>query len=267
MTAPAAEARTVPRYQRVYAALRRRLDGGEWTVGQQIPTEPELTQLFGVSRGTLRQAIDALVREGLVKRVQGVGTFVRRPPAALGFLGPFHLFEDLRRRGFAVALRLIERRLQPADAELAARLDVSEGTPLVMIRRLVLLDGEPFRVDEYFAPAARFGALLEMELEGEALTDILERAFGVRFLRLQRWLAPALVRPLDAPLLGLNAGDPVLEIEVLSHGERTGAVGDQERDRLDLDPDPDAAVGEPVDFRRIYMRGDKCRFFVEVAHP
>src|SRR5688572_23161326 len=126
MTALVAEPRATPRYQRVHAALRRRIDGGEWQVGHQIPTELELTQRYGVSRGTLRQAIDALVREGRLKRIQGVGTFVRRPPVALGFLGPFHLFDDLRARGFDVTLRLVESRLRPADPDLAARLDVPE---------------------------------------------------------------------------------------------------------------------------------------------
>jgi GntR family transcriptional regulator len=257
----AAEPRAVPRYQQVYAALRRRIEGGEWPVGHQIPTEPELMQRFGVSRGTLRQAIDALVREGLLKRMQGVGTFVRRPLVALGFLGFFHLFDDLRKRGFAVSLRLISSGVQPADAEVASRLDVPEATPLVMIRRLVLLDGDPFRVDDYFAPAARFGGVLDADLEKEALSDVVEQRFGVRFLRLQRWLAPALVRGEEARLLGLEPGDPVLEIEVLSHGVMSDLVSDLGLDLTDGD------AGEPIDFRRIYMRGDKCRFFVEVEHP
>lgn len=255
----ATEAREEPRYQKVRAALRQRIDSGVWRPGDQIPPEPELGRQFGVSRGTVRQAVDALVREGHLKRMQGLGTFVRRAPAAAGFWGFFRLYEDLRQRGYAVDLRVISAELEAASAEIAAQLDLPEGTALVKIRRLVLLDGDPFRLEDYYAPSDRFGRLLDEDFSRTPVSEVVEQLYGVHFTRLQKWLEPALVHGEEARLLDLQPGEPVLRIEVLAHG---------------TDPAHGAGVGraaeagddtsEPIDFRRIYMRADKCRFFVEI---
>ena len=257
----AVEVREAPRYRRVRAALRQRIDTGIWGPGDQIPPEPELVRLFGVSRGTVRQAVDALVREGHLKRIQGLGTFVRRAPAAAGFWGFFHLYEDLRARGYAVDLRVIASHIVAADTAIAAHLDVPESSPLILIRRLVMLDGEPFRLEDYYAPSNRFARLLDEDLSHTPLSDLVQRHYGIHFTRLQKWLEPALAHGEAAHLLDLSPGEPVLRIEVLAHGidpahgapppaSRVAEVGDDS--------------SEPIDFRRILMRADKCRFFVEV---
>ena len=256
-TIPVAPA--VPRYHQERAALRQRIESGEWQVGQRIPTEIQLVERFGVSRGTLRQAVEALVREGSLKRIQGLGTFVRRPPAGAGLWGFLQLYDDLRRRGFTVDLRLIEARVVPAEPDVAACLDLPPGAALVMIRRLVLLDGEPFRLEDYYAAHDRFAGLLEEELERVPLGELIQQRYGIHLTKLQKWLEPALVQGEVARLLDLPQGDPVLRIEVLALGsDGHHAVADR---------DGEAAGGEPIDFRRIYMRADKCRFFVEVEQP
>jgi GntR family transcriptional regulator len=257
----ASEAHEAPRYRRVRAALRQRIESGVWRAGDQIPPEPELVRLFGVSRGTLRQAVDVLVREGHLKRIQGLGTFVRRAPAAVGFLGFFHLYEDLRERGYAVALRVVAARVVPAEPDVATLLEIPAEAPLVGIRRLVLLDGEPFRLEDYYAPHDRFARLLDEDLGQEPLSQLVQRRYGVHFTRLQKWLEPVLVHGEEAGLLDLQPGDPVLRIDCLAHGGDThfGATGVDRLSGADADDG-----SEPIDFRRIYMRGDKCRFFVEV---
>ena len=70
----------VPRYLQVASVLRRRIRDGHWPVGARIATLEELEQEFGVARVTVRQAIDLLQGEGLVKSFQGRGTFVTRAP-------------------------------------------------------------------------------------------------------------------------------------------------------------------------------------------
>src|SRR5262245_28377481 len=163
-----------PRYHQVRAVLRRRIEAGEWQAGQRFPTEPDLMREFGVSRGTVRQAVDALVRHGLLRREQGRGTFVRRPAVAAGVGDFFHFLEDLRLRGFAIELRLIRRGVVPADAAVAGLLGLGAGAPLVVIRRLVLLDGEPFRLDDYHVAHERFAGLLEDDVERNYVATLLE---------------------------------------------------------------------------------------------
>ncbi len=221
-------------------------------------------QEFGVSRGTLRQAIDALERQGLVHRQQGRGTFVRRTPVAAGMMDFFHFLEDLRQRGFSIELQLIRRGVSPATGPVAKLLELPEGTPLVVIRRLVLLDGEPFQLDDYHVEQARFGGLLEDDVEHHYIASLLEERYGVRLTKQQKWLEPVVVQGEEAQLLGVQTGDPALLIESLAYGVRST------RDQSNADTAaPGAAEAPsqpeaPVEFRRMYMRGDKCRFFVEI---
>ena len=247
MISPATDLVLAPRYHQVRAALRRRLEGGEWRAGERIPPEPLLMKEFGVSRGTVRQAVDALVRHGLLKREQGRGTFVRRPAVAADVGDFFHFLEDLRVRGFAIALRLIRRGIQPATEPVARLLGVEVGTPLVVIRRLVLLDGEPFRLDDYHVSHDRFAGLLEDDVERHYIATLLETRYGVRLTKQQKWIEPVALDDEAAALLHVPTGDPALLIASLAYGADHG----------DAPP-------HPVEFRRMLMRGDKCRFFLEV---
>ncbi len=246
-----------PRYHQVRASLRRRIESGAWRAGEQIPPEPVLMQEFGVSRGTVRQAIDTLVRHGMLQRQQGRGTFVNRPPVAAGLGDFFHFLEDLRLRGFAIELRLIRRTIAPADDVVARLLDVPVDTPLVTIRRLVLLDGEPFRLDDYYVAHARFAGLLEDDVERNYIATLLEERYGVRLTRQQKWIEPVVLEAAEAALLDVPAGDPALQIESLAYGEET-AVGSDSRVCAVAQP------ARPVEFRRMYVRRDKCRFFLEI---
>jgi GntR family transcriptional regulator len=249
-----------PRYHQVRAALWRRIESGEWLPGQQIPTEPELMQIFSVSRGTLRQAIEALVREGALQRQQGRGTFVRRPPVAAGIGDFFHFLEDLRLRGFAIELRLVRRGVVQADDAVAQMLDLERGTPLVTIRRLVLLNGEPFRLDDYYVEHARFAGLLQDDVERNYVATLLETRYGVRLTKQQKWIEPVVLAEEEARLLEVERGDPALLVESLAYGE--WAAGGAGAGRGEDEPPPLPAA--PVEFRRMLMRRDKCRFFVEV---
>lgn len=262
-----------PRYHQVRAALRRRIETGEWRAGERIPPEPVLMREFGVSRGTVRQAVDALVRHGLLQRQQGRGTFVSRPPVAAGLGDFFHFLEDLRLRGFAIELRLIRRGVIPADETVARLLDVPVETPLVTIRRLVLLDGAPFRLDDYHVVHARFAGLLEDEVERNYIATLLETRYGVRLTKQQKWIEPVVLEAEEAALLDVPVGDPALLVESLAYGEEVatgvtaatgmtavaGAMGARAAENGAV-----RTASGPVEFRRMYVRRDKCRFFLEI---
>ena len=248
-----------PRYQQVRTALWRRIESGDWQPGQQIPPEVELMRSYSVSRGTVRQAIDALVRQGALQRQQGRGTFVGRAPIATGVMDLFRFLGDLSERGFAIDLRLIQRGIEPAGERVAKELEVLRDTPLIVIRRLVLLDGEPFRLDDFYIPQARAGGLLRDDVEHNRISTLLRECYGVRLTRQQKWLEPVTVHGEEAHLLGVDAGAAALQIESLTYGvDSTGSAEHQ----------PGAsqvsAKGSPVEFRRMLLRGDRCRFAIEI---
>src|SRR5256885_17236720 len=116
------------------------------SVGQAIPSERQLSAELGVSRLTVRAALDDLVREGLLVRRRGSGTFVSEPKIAQE-LTMTSFTEDMRRRGMVPGSRTLELRVSPAGARLGRVLHVSPSEPVLAVKRLRLADGEPMAIE------------------------------------------------------------------------------------------------------------------------
>src|SRR5499427_10373402 len=115
-------------------------------VGQSIPAERQLTAQLGVSRLTIRAAIDDLVRDGHLDRRHGSGTYVTEPKIAQP-LTLTSFSDDMRRRGMVPGSRTLELDTTPAGARLAHRLGVSPEARLVRVKRLRLADGQPMAME------------------------------------------------------------------------------------------------------------------------
>jgi GntR family transcriptional regulator len=132
-----------PIYARIESDLRRSIASGEWRLGSRIPTEDALRARYGVSRMTVRHAVDRLATAGLLVRRQGVGTFVAKTKlerVTSRLLG-FH--EDALAHGLDPATRVLRSEQLPAGDEDAALLDVAPGTILHHVVRLRTTAGEP----------------------------------------------------------------------------------------------------------------------------
>src|SRR5581483_11186818 len=114
-------------------------------VGDAIPSERQLGLDFGVSRLTVRAALDELVREGYLVRRRGAGTFVAEPKVAKG-IDITSFSDDMRARGLTPASRTLELRTIPAGARLGRILHVSPSEPVVAVKRLRLADGDPVAI-------------------------------------------------------------------------------------------------------------------------
>jgi GntR family transcriptional regulator len=132
----------VPRYLQVASTLRRRIRDGRWAVGDRIATLEELEREFDVARVTVRQAIELLQGEGLVKSHQGRGTFVTKAPEHDRWLQLATDWESL-----IAPIRDHVPQLLPADADTAPRIEDADGTPApgyVAIRSIQKRDGKPY---------------------------------------------------------------------------------------------------------------------------
>ncbi len=128
--------------------------------GTPAPSERELVQQFGVARMTVRQALDALVGEGLLERVPGRGTFVahkrhERTPQLLGY------GEEMRRRGMQPETRTLLARQEAAGPGVARVLEIEVGARVVHWQRLRLADGTPMCVQDAYLPLHLVPGLLE----------------------------------------------------------------------------------------------------------
>lgn len=143
----------------------RGLVSHELAVGDTIPSERELCERFGVSRMTVRQAIDALVNEGLLHREQGRGTFVApaRTDMELRLVG---FGDDMRRRGMAPSTELLDAETVEAPWDVAESLELEPGAAVHHVQRLGWADGRPMALEETWIPASRFPDLLDGAPDG-----------------------------------------------------------------------------------------------------
>src|SRR3989454_11654646 len=132
----------LPRYYQLKEILRERARSGEWKPGDLIPSERELSEKYGISRMTARQAITDLVNEGLFYREQGKGTFVSERKITQQLIHLTGFTEDIRARGQRPGTRVLSAEMRLADEATAEKLRIDAGTLIFRLQRLRLVDEE-----------------------------------------------------------------------------------------------------------------------------
>ncbi|HEX4584195.1 MAG TPA: GntR family transcriptional regulator [Burkholderiaceae bacterium] len=212
-----------PLYRQIKDLLVESLRQGEWMPGAAIPSETELATRFQVSQGTVRKAIDELASENLLIRRQGKGTFVathQEPKAQFRFL---RLAPD-GGQPVAAHSRFLECSRIRANGEIAARLGLRAGAPLIHVRRVLLFGDRPRVLDDIWLPAVAFrnlSAELLAQYTGP-LYGLFEREFGVRMIRAEEQLRAVAASAEDAEALQIAPGSPLLRIDrvAFTYGDR-----------------------------------------------
>lgn len=211
-------------------------------VGQAIPSERRLSSDLGISRLTVRAALDDLVRDGYLERRHGAGTFVSEPKIAQQ-LTLTSFSEDMRRRGMVAGSRTIELRETHAGAAVGRALNISPDARVKLIRRLRLADGEPMALETLHVPAAIVPGLTPELLEDSSFYDLLEREYGVVIASGTQSIEPTVTNEEESELLGVPLHSPAFLFERTSRTES----------------------GETVEFVRSLYRGDRYRLVAELS--
>lgn len=147
-------------YVQIYSILKERIEQREWPSGVKIPTEDELCRIYDVSKATIRLAVAELVREGLLKRRQGKGTFVSNPNNHLGMAMRTMLTENMFGEGVRVEKEILSKGTREPSPEIREYLKQEAPVYQITCRRLV--DGEPACMEESYIP---FRLVPEMDAE------------------------------------------------------------------------------------------------------
>lgn len=120
-------ARTLPQYKCIEGDLLEQIQAGVYKKGDHIPPEQTLSRQYGVSRVTVRKALENLVEQGILKRTPGAGTFVEKLPLTGKLPGLIGFSEEMKAQGLAPSTRVTEFRLEAADAATARRLRIADA--------------------------------------------------------------------------------------------------------------------------------------------
>lgn len=238
-----------PLYQRLMVALRSRILAGSLRAGAQLPPERELSEQFGVSRATVRQALDQLSRAGMLTRVQGRGTFVTAQDAITQPLDHVTAFrEALAAQGRVPGLRLIERTTEAGDVVLSRLLGVPPNSPLTRLVCLGLGSDEPLAVYRSYVETERLGETVDAFCAAIAggtppplVSELYAQRRRVAGLRAEQTFESRVAAADDHALLRLAAPAAVFHVTSLI-----------------FTPD-----GEPVEYRQAVYRGDRYKFNME----
>ncbi|MDF5751135.1 GntR family transcriptional regulator [Spongiactinospora sp. TRM90649] len=202
----------VPKYFQLREILLDLIENNELPIGAAIPSERELCQRFGLSRMTVRQAVDHLVSEGRLHRVAGKGTFVARPKIEMAIrLTSFS--DDMRARGLEPGSRDLDRRIVRASAHLARELGIQPGDEVHFIERLRTADGEPLSIDRSHIPVSLAPDLSAHDLANRSLYSLLESRYGLILDGGELTIDGGIADPGDADLLKLPRGGAVLLLQ------------------------------------------------------
>jgi GntR family transcriptional regulator len=228
-----------PIYLQLREVIRNKIEDGEYSPGLAIPSENELAATYGINRLTVRSAIDALVHEGLLKRVQGKGVYVmgRIMERDLETLGGFT--QTMIEKNARPSTKLLAKAKRAAGDKYARVFRIKPEEEVYYVRRICFADDSAVSLEEIFIPAALVPKLEGIDLAVFSLYEVYE-FYGIKLKRASQTLDVTKLSQNDARMLGIDADQAVLLFECTSFDDK----------------------GRAIEFARTYTRGDKCNFNV-----
>jgi GntR family transcriptional regulator len=215
----------VPLYVQLRELLREQIRRGDWAPTEPLPTEQILSEHHGVSRSTVRQAVTDLVRDGLVTRQAGKGTFPRQANLVLRMQGYLSVHQDMIQRGVRPSRRVLDAQVLKLTPELTRKGLAPLGPRLIRIQELRLGDGVPVMVFEHHYPADLCAFLLGAPLDDPDVSLYgLMRQQGIDNARAVGELHAVIVSDVEADVLELERGSPAIEITTQTYNSQERLV-------------------------------------------
>lgn len=234
---------SAPLYIQIAESLLGRIESGELAPGDRLPPERSLSEMLGVNRMTVRQALRVLELQGLLERRQGRGTTVALPKFDRNAGRLFSFTRGMQRQGLRPGARLLALEQRPVEAGMAKDLSIPASSMVFVITRLRTVNQVPALLERYTLPVRRFPDLDRHDLQSRSVFEILATEYGVVIERAWQSLEPVLATSIEAGLLQIAVGAPLM----------------LER-RISYDPE-----GRAVEAGRDLYRGDRFRFITETA--
>jgi GntR family transcriptional regulator len=207
----------IPLYYQLENILREKIMSGVFAAGVRLPTEAELIRLYGVGRITVRQALAALAKDGLIERKRRRGTFVtERKAGRRSFEERVDLtgsLDEVIAAEAGATFKVIEMNRVEADPQEAELFGLGAGEPLYRVKRLGLREIKPHNLTIDYLPADIGEKLTPEELGAGSLLQTLETRFGLKLKSAALRINAALADPYLAKLLDVRVGSPLLSIE------------------------------------------------------
>jgi len=234
----------IPYYIQLIEALEEKIQVEDMKPGDQLPSELDMCELYGISRTVVRQALRKLELQGLVIRRKGKGTFVAQPKISESLVQRLTgFYQDMVERGYVPVTRVLRLDVIPASSNVAKHLEIEPGTEVYALERLRLVDDEPNHLVSTYISCKLAPDLDKHDVENQSLYAILEGVYGFVLARGKRTIGAVTVNRREAKLLHVEQGAPMILLDSVTY----------------LDD------GTPIEYYHAIHRGDQTRFEVELV--
>jgi GntR family transcriptional regulator len=231
-----------PMYFQIQDQLLKLITSGQLRAGDLLPSEGELSRVYGVSRMTSRQALQALESQGYASRHKGRGTFVTQPKVEKDIAHLSGFTAEMRARGLKASSRVLAAETISATAETAGRLAVEVGQPIFRLQRLRFAEDVPIAIEEILLSQERYPGIEKEDYSTVSLYAALRERYDIR----------------------LSQADEILEARAATR---------QEAEMLEIAPKSSLLIisrtlwsveGKPVEVARSAYRGDRYRAVLRI---
>jgi GntR family transcriptional regulator len=231
----------IPLYYQLAESLVEKIREGDFKPGDQLPSERELTETYGISRMTVRQGINYLMREGQLVARQGLGTFVAEPKMERD---PLHLLgftEEMMLKGVASVSQVLEQVRVVPPTRVALALGLHTGEEVIKIVRLRLSNETPLLLETVFIPTLLCPELEQEDFSSQSLYSILEKRYSLALSHAKQTLEATSATQYEGELFSVPSGTGMVLLEGVTY----------------LNSE------QPVEYFKAVYRGDRFRFEFE----
>jgi len=234
----------LPLYYQLQQWLLDEISQGRLNTGDQIPTESELCERFNLSRGTVRRGLKELIDDGNIFLVRGHGTYVAESHQEEWSLATsVSLSEELERQGIRFEPCVLELCEKAADPLVATHLQIAPGSPIVFLRRVRIINNQPWILMVSYLPKKMVPELLTVDLNNRSFYQVLEDQFDICITAQERLMTVGLATREEEEILNIPPDSPVQRFEDMAF-DKNGIL---------------------VEYSHSIFRGDKSRFVVRLT--
>ena len=210
---------SIPLYEQLQTIIRDNILSGMYAPGERMPSEPELERSFGVSRITVRRAIEELEKDGMLERKQGRGTFVRYNKVKNNMDSIMGFTDSLAGMGLQPRRVVHVKRVVQADARVASTLCIERGAPVIELKRTMCDGAKPILYDECYYPLERFPGMAEKLREDVSTYRLIREEYGVAMTRAYKRFNVELADREISKYLNCKQGVPLFSIFKVAYDE------------------------------------------------
>lgn len=203
---------SIPLYEQLRTVIRQEIVSGAYAAGERMPSETELENRFGVSRITVRRAIEDLEKDGLLERKQGRGTFVIYNKVKSNMDSIMGFTDSMVRMGRTPRRTILSKKVIKAGRKLADILGINKEDSVIELKRVLCDEEQALLYDESYYPCARFPDLMEKLNEDVSTYQLLKEGYGVVMPRAHKRFNVEIADKEISKILNCSEGEPLFSI-------------------------------------------------------